>query len=104
MWATRRGHTVRIAIVDDSLRGGGTVHLRVAKALSSRSATLQRLVASGTRGAYATHGVALGGRSFGTTTTGALKAPRLTTVKRRGGAFTVAMPKGSAALLTIDAR
>jgi hypothetical protein len=104
VWATRQGHTVRIAIINDSLHGTGTVQLRLPKALSSRSAVLERLVAPGRRGAYATGGVTLGGRSFGTTATGVLGAPKLTTVERDGGAFTVAMPKGSAALLTVGAR
>ena len=104
VWATRRGHTVRVAILNDSLHAGGTVHVRLPSALSAGSASLQRLVASGGRGAYATRGVTLGGRSFGTTDTGVLGAPKLTTVRRHGGAFTVGMPKGSAALLTIDVR
>ena len=104
VWATRRGRTVRVAIINDSLRMRGTIHVRLPGALSARSAALQRLVASGGRGAHATAGITLGGRSFGTTTTGALGTPRPATVKRRGGAFTVGMPKGSAALLTIDAR
>jgi hypothetical protein len=104
VWASRRDHEVRIAIVNDSLRGAGTIHLRLAHARGSESATLQRLLAAGARGAYATHGITLGGRSFQTTTTGALGAPKLATVKRRHGSFTVVMPKGSAALLTVDVR
>jgi hypothetical protein len=104
VWATRAGRKLRIVVINDSLRDGATVRLRVPAGLGSGAASLERLVASGTRGAYATHGITLGGRSFQTTTTGALAAPRLATVQRRGGAFTVGMPKGSAALLTIDAR
>jgi hypothetical protein len=102
VWATRSGHTVRIAIVNDGLRAGATVRVRLPSELSSGSATLERLLAAGTRGAYATRGVTLGGRSFRTSTTGVLGAPKIATIKRRGGGFTVGMPKGSAALLTID--
>ncbi|HEX5192598.1 MAG TPA: hypothetical protein VFW09_07330 [Solirubrobacteraceae bacterium] len=102
VWASRRGHTVRVAIVNDSLHSGGTIHLRLTSALRARSATLQRLLAARGRGAYATRGITLGGRSF--KTTGVLGAPRLTTLKGRGDEFTVGMPKGSAALLMINAR
>ena len=104
VWATQgRDHKIRIAIVNDSLSGDASVRLRIPGAVSSAPAELERLVAPGGRGAYATRGITLGGRSFGTTTTGVLGAPRMTAVKSRGGAFTVGVPKGSAALLTVDA-
>jgi hypothetical protein len=102
VWATRGGGKIRVEIIDDGLKAGSTVRLRLQGAAAS--GTLERLVAAGGRGAYSTSGVSLGGRSFGTTTTGKLGAPQLSTVKRRGGTFAVSMPKGSAALLTIDAR
>jgi hypothetical protein len=51
----------------------------------------------------ATAGVTLGGQSFGAvTTTGQLAGtPQLAMVKPRGGAYTVSLPAGSAALLTV---
>jgi hypothetical protein len=104
VWATQgRDHKLRIAIIDDGLAAGTSVHLRVPAGYGGHAGTLERLVA-GKRGAYATHGVTLGGRSFGTTTTGALGTPRSTTVKPHGGGFTIGMPKGSAALLTLQRR
>lgn len=104
VWATRGGHRLRIVLVNDSRGDPATVRLRVPAATRARTGALQRLLAAGGGGAYATRGVTLGGRSFGTTATGALGAPRLTTVRRRGDGFTLGMPAGSAALLTIDAR
>ena len=60
---------------------------------------IERLRAPG--GAYATSGVTLGGRSFGHTKTGVLRAPVTQRVSRRGGAYTVTLPRASAALLTL---
>jgi hypothetical protein len=47
--------------------------------------------------------VTLGGQSFGSATgTGRLAGtPQLASVKPRGGAYTVSLPAGSAALLTV---
>jgi hypothetical protein len=50
----------------------------------------------------ATSGVTLGGQSFGDeTTTGSLPEPSTTPIAPVAGAYTVPMPAGSAALLTI---
>jgi hypothetical protein len=63
-------------------------------------ASLERLLAPRLN---ATAGVTLGGQSFGAaTTTGQLAGTRqLTTVSPRGGAYTLSLPAGSAALLTV---
>jgi len=102
VWATRsRSRRVRIAIVDDGLRGTETVRLHLPAALASASGTIERLQAPGSRGAYATQGIRFGGRGFGTTTTGELAAPALTPVRARRGTLTVTLRKGSAALVNL---
>jgi hypothetical protein len=64
-------------------------------------ASLERLRAAS---AYATSGVTLGGRTFGTATgTGALAAPVPQPVAPRDGTYPVTLPAGSAALLTLPA-
>lgn len=99
VWASRgRDRRVRITLINDSLDGAATVRLRLPAGMRSANGTIERLRAPG--GAYATHGVTLGGRSFQTTTTGSLPRPRLGPVRARG-TLTVELPKGSAALVTL---
>jgi hypothetical protein len=64
------------------------------------TASLERLLAPHLG---ATAGVTLGGQSFAAaTTTGQLAGtPQLTTVSPRGGAYTMSLAAGSAALLTV---
>jgi hypothetical protein len=103
VWASRgRDRRVRIAIVNDSLRSAEAIRLRVPATVRSASGTIERLQATGKRGAYATGGITLGGRSFGTTATGTLAAPELTPVRVRRGALRVVLSKGSAALVTLS--
>ena len=104
VWASRRGSTTRIMVINDGLSHAKRVTIRLASSLRAPTATVQRLRASGTRGAYATRGITLGGRSFGQTTTGVLGVPRLSTIHASGGGFTVSVGKGSAALLVVDRR
>jgi hypothetical protein len=100
VWATRgRDHRVRITLINDSLDGAVTVRLALPPGVRSANGTVERLQAPG--GAYATRGVTLGGRSFGTTTSGILAEPRLAAVSARRGSLTVELPKGSAALVTL---
>jgi hypothetical protein len=100
VWATRgRDHRVRITLINDSLDGAATVRLALPPGVRSANGTVERLQAPG--GAYATRGVTLGGRGFGTTTSGILAEPRLAAVSARRGSLTVQLPKGSAALVTL---
>jgi hypothetical protein len=100
VWASRgRDHRVRITLINDSVDGAATVRLRLPAGVRSANGTIERLQAPG--GAYATHGVTLGGRSFGTTTSGILAEPQLAVVSARRGTLTVQLPKGSAALVTL---
>ena len=92
-------------VINDGLSQAKRVTIRLASsAAGSRPPRCERLRASGTRGAYATRGITLGGRSFGQTTTGVLGVPRLSTIHASGGGFTVSVGKGSAALLVVDRR
>jgi hypothetical protein len=62
-------------------------------------AALERLRASS---AYATSGVTLGGRTFGrASSTGVLAAPVPQSVTPHAGTYSVTLPAGSAALLTL---
>jgi hypothetical protein len=100
VWATRgRDHRVRITLINDSLDGAATVRLALPPGVRSANGTVERLQAPG--GAYATRGVTLGGRSFGTTTSGILAEPRLAAVSAGRGSLTVQLAKGSAALVTL---
>jgi Glycosyl hydrolase family 79 C-terminal beta domain len=100
VWASRgRDHRLRITLINDSLDRAATVRLRLPAGMRSATGTVERLQAPG--GAYATRGVTLGGRSFGTTTSGILAAPQLAAVSPRRGSLTVELPKGSAALVTL---
>jgi hypothetical protein len=99
-WATLApDHHVRVLLVNDSLSSSAVavVHPPVVQG----PASVERLRASS---AYATSGVTLGGRTFGAATaTGVLAAPVAQTVSPRGGTYSVSLPAGSAALLTLGA-
>jgi hypothetical protein len=99
-WATRApDHRIRVLLVNDSLSSSAQAVVRTP--VVPGPASLERLRASS---AYATSGVTLGGRTFGTaSSTGALTPPVAQTVTPRGGAYSVTLPAGSAALLTLPA-
>jgi hypothetical protein len=99
-WATRAAdRTVRVLLINDSLSSSAQAVVRTP--IVPGPASLQRLRASS---AYATSGVTLGGRTFGSaTTTGVLAPPLSQSVTPSGGAYSVTLPAGSAALLTLPA-
>lgn len=99
-WATRGpDHHIRVLLINDSLSGRAqaVVHTPVVPG----PANVERLRASS---AYATGGLTLGGQTFGpATATGILAPPVPQTVTPHGGAYSVSLPAGSAALLTLPA-
>jgi hypothetical protein len=99
-WATRApDHSVRVLLINDSLSSSASAVVRPPAVPGP--ASLERLRASS---AYVTSGVTLGGRTFGASTgTGVLAPPVAQTVAPRGGTYSVALPAGSAALLTLGA-
>jgi hypothetical protein len=100
VWATLGAdHRVRVLVINDNIGSSTRVRVRNPRGYGRRPGTLERLRARG--GAYATSGVTLGGRSFGLTRTGVLRAPVTQRVRRRDGAFAVTLPPASAALLTL---
>jgi hypothetical protein len=98
-WATLgQDHRVRIVLINDSLRSSAQTQIRVAGAAGPGA--IERLAA---RSAYATAGISLGGASFGSdTATGVLSAPQPQAVTARAGGYSVTLPAGSAALLTVS--
>ncbi|MFZ0043405.1 MAG: glycosyl hydrolase family 79 C-terminal domain-containing protein [Solirubrobacteraceae bacterium] len=97
-WATTApDHHVRVLLINDNLHSSGTAVVNAAG--TTGPATVERLRASS---AYATGGVTLGGKSFGTTSTGVLGAPNVQTVTARSGRYSVSLPPASAALLTLS--
>jgi hypothetical protein len=99
VWATLgRDHLVRVLVINDSIGAGARVLVHNPPDYGRRPGTLELLRA---RSAYATHGLSLGGRSFGATTTGALRPPITRSVHRRGGVYAVTLPPASAGLLTL---
>ncbi len=97
-WATRApGHVVRVVLINDGLRER---RLSVRVRGGGQSATLERLIAPSLA---AETGVTLGGQSFGSVTrTGTLRGPLETdSITRVKGAYVVAVPGESVALLTI---
>jgi hypothetical protein len=100
VWASQGpDHRVRITVINDSLIAPATVQVRLPAGLGPVNGTIERLQAPD--GAYATRGVTLGGRNFGTTTSGSLPGPDLQAVSARRGTVTIQLPKGSAALVTL---
>jgi hypothetical protein len=100
-WSTMApDHHLRVILINHSL---GTAQSVLVRAPGARgSATLTRLRAPGVQ---ATSGVTLGGQSFGSaTTTGELGGrAQEVSLKRRGGAYSVRLPAGTATLLTASA-
>jgi hypothetical protein len=101
-WATLGAdRQVRILLINDSLTAGTHAAIHAPVGYGSAPAMLQRLSAPS---AAATGDVTLGGRQFGTTSSGMLAAPVPQTVAASSGTFSVALPASSAALLTLPAR
>jgi hypothetical protein len=100
-WATRApDHRIRVLLINDSLTSSALAEVRTP--VAPGPASLARLRAAS---AYATSGVTLGGRTFGAATaTGVLAPPVPQPVSPHGGAYSVTLPAGSAALLTLPAR
>jgi hypothetical protein len=100
-WATLGSdHQVRVLVINDGVTAGTRVVVHAPTGYGSNAAALQRLSAPN---AAATHDVTLGGRQFGTTSTGVLPSAVPQTVKATSGAYTVALPPSSAALLVLTA-
>jgi hypothetical protein len=99
-WATRApDHRVRVLLINDSLSDAASAVVRTP--VVPGPASLERLRASS---AYATSGVTLGGRTFGAATVTGVLAPAVAqTVTPRAGTYTMTLPAGSAALLTLPA-
>lgn len=100
-WATLGSdQQVRVLLINDTATGSrAAVH--APRGYGSQLAGLQRLRAPRVT---ATTGVTLGGRQFGTTSTGVLAAPVAQTVKASSGTYTIALPANSAALLVLSPR
>ncbi|MGH2889383.1 MAG: glycosyl hydrolase family 79 C-terminal domain-containing protein [Solirubrobacteraceae bacterium] len=100
-WATRAPDgTVRVVLINEDRAHGANVSLTPPGG-SGSAATVERMTAPSvaSRG-----GVALGGRSYGASTyTGRLAAPVTSTVAPAAGTLTIAVPRGSAALVTLPA-
>jgi hypothetical protein len=99
-WATLApDRRVRVLLINDSLSSSAAAVVRTP--VAPGPASLERL---GAASAYATSGLTLGGRTFGAATaTGALAPPLAPTVTPRRGTYSVTLPAGSAALLTLPA-
>jgi hypothetical protein len=98
-WATLGpDRRVRVLVINDSTGSSAQVVVRNPAGHGRAAASLAVLRAPS---ASATDGVTLGGRSFGTTTTGRLATPRTTQIQRHG-AYTIDLPPASAGLLTLQ--
>jgi hypothetical protein len=98
LWATQGGDGgVRVTLINKDPTAEHDVSLSVSGATVAGSLeTLQAPSVS------ATDGVTLGGQTFGDeTTTGTLPTPTTTPLAPVAGTYTVPLPAGSAALLTI---
>jgi Glycosyl hydrolase family 79 C-terminal beta domain len=98
VWATVGADGVRrVVLINKDPGAEHDVSLGVAGATAR--ASLQALTAPSVN---ATSGVTLGGQTFGAqTTSGVLRPPATTTVAPAGSTYSVALPAGSAAMLTI---
>ncbi|MGH2858117.1 MAG: glycosyl hydrolase family 79 C-terminal domain-containing protein [Solirubrobacteraceae bacterium] len=101
-WATRAPDgTMRVVLINKDPAHGATVTLTAPGGAAGAAATVQRMTAPGVASRSE---VALGGRSYGSQTyTGTLAAPITSTVTAVTGRMTVAVPRGSAALVTLPA-
>jgi hypothetical protein len=99
-WATLApDHRVRVLLINDSVRSSALAVVRTP--VVPGPASLERLRASGPA---ATSGLSLGGQTFGAASaTGVLAPPVAQTVAPRAGTYSVTLPAGSAALLTLAA-
>jgi Glycosyl hydrolase family 79 C-terminal beta domain len=99
VWATRdQNGTIRVTLIN---KDAGIAHdISLPLPGTQNQASLETLSAPSVS---STSGVTIGGQSFGAeTTTGTLPGPLSTTpVAPSGGVYTVALPAGSAALLTL---
>jgi hypothetical protein len=98
IWATQAPDgTTRVVLINKDATAAHSVQLQLPGAESG--ASLEWLQAPSVD---STSGVTLGGQTFGDeTTTGTLGAATTTPVTPAGGVYTVPLPAGSAALLTI---
>jgi hypothetical protein len=100
-WATRAPNgVVRVVLINKRLGGSRVLRIRIPSVRGP--AAVERLDAPS---AHATAGVSLGGQTFGAqTSTGMLAGTsRPTTISPRNGAYVLAVPASSAAMLTIPA-
>jgi hypothetical protein len=97
-WATLgHDHLLRLLLINDSLARGARLDVTLPPGFAA--GTIQRLTAPS---AYATGGVSLGGATFGAATrTGALPPPTPHSVIAPGARLNVALPRSSAALITL---
>lgn len=97
-WATRASNgTVRVVLINKNPHADHTIALRPPSGVPA-VASVERMSAASV---HARQGVTLGDRGYGgATATGQLGAPQLATVARRGRGFAIAVPHGSAALVT----
>jgi hypothetical protein len=95
-WATTRGHTDRLVLIDKDPGHGDTVTVR-APAGAAETATVERMAAPSVTSAH----VSLGRRSYGPRTSTGTLGPPITEMIRRGpaGMFTIQVPGASAALV-----
>jgi hypothetical protein len=99
VWATAGpGPVVHVQLINDSQSGRVKAVVRV----PARYGGPAQIVRVSAPSAYATGGITLGGRSFGTeTSTGVLPAPVPESVASRSGAHDVSLDRASALLLTV---
>ncbi len=99
-WATLApDHRVRVLLINVGAATDATV--RAPAGYGSAPATVERLQAPS---AAATHDLTLGGESFASTDTGALPTKALPVVAPTAGAYRIAIPAASAALITLAPR
>lgn len=100
-WATLGAdHRVRVLVINDGLTSAALAQVHAPPGYGASSASIERLRAPS---AYATGDVTLGGKGFGRiTSSGTLASTMPDTATPRGGAYAVALPPASAALLTLS--
>jgi hypothetical protein len=99
-WATiGSDRQIRVLLINDSLTADSRAVVHAPAGYGQQPAALQRLSAPS---AAATSDVTLGGRQFGTTSTGVLAPAIAQTVTATSGTYTIALPPSSAALLVLS--